>query len=164
MTELEKAARIALEALRHGVSQLNGIGIPMEADPLHTAIAALTQALATTERKGEPFPGYVNLAGTLRRIQRSTYLSRDDQIALSHAADTLAALPLPTERKGEPEVMQDGGPPCKRDPRAPHGFLRNASHSAGRYVCECEFWEPPATPEPVQTERDQSRKGGSDNE
>lgn len=31
---------------------------------------------------------------------------------------------------------------CKTDPRAPHGFLRNASHSEGRYVCECEYWEP----------------------
>jgi hypothetical protein len=34
-------------------------------------------------------------------------------------------------------------PPCKTDPRAPHGFDRNASHSADRYVCECEGWEPP---------------------
>jgi hypothetical protein len=34
-------------------------------------------------------------------------------------------------------------PPCKTDPRAPHGFERTASHSADRYVCECEFWEPP---------------------
>ena len=33
-------------------------------------------------------------------------------------------------------------PPCKTDPRAPHGFLRQASHSADRYVCECEFWRP----------------------
>ena len=33
-------------------------------------------------------------------------------------------------------------PPCKTDPRAPHGFDRNASHSADRYVCECESWEP----------------------
>jgi hypothetical protein len=33
--------------------------------------------------------------------------------------------------------------PCKTDPRAPHGFDRNASHSADRYVCECEGWEPP---------------------
>jgi hypothetical protein len=38
--------------------------------------------------------------------------------------------------------------PCKTDPRAPHGFDRNASvkddsHSAeNRYVCECEGWEP----------------------
>ena len=33
-------------------------------------------------------------------------------------------------------------PPCNPDPRAPHGFCRDASHSAGRYVCECEGWEP----------------------
>jgi hypothetical protein len=33
-------------------------------------------------------------------------------------------------------------PECKTDPRAPHGFDRNASHSADRYVCECESWEP----------------------
>jgi hypothetical protein len=32
---------------------------------------------------------------------------------------------------------------CKTHPDAPHGFLRNASHSEDRYVCECEFWEPP---------------------
>jgi hypothetical protein len=37
----------------------------------------------------------------------------------------------------------DETPPCKTDPRAPHGFDRNASHSADRYVCECEGWEPP---------------------
>jgi hypothetical protein len=33
--------------------------------------------------------------------------------------------------------------PCKTHPDAPHGFDRNASHSADRYVCECEGWEPP---------------------
>lgn len=32
--------------------------------------------------------------------------------------------------------------PCKTHPDAPHGFLRNASHNEGRYVCECEHWEP----------------------
>ena len=32
---------------------------------------------------------------------------------------------------------------CNPHPDAPHGFLRDASHSAGRYVCECESWEPP---------------------
>jgi hypothetical protein len=31
---------------------------------------------------------------------------------------------------------------CKDHPDAPHGFMRDASHSAGRYVCECEFWKP----------------------
>jgi hypothetical protein len=32
---------------------------------------------------------------------------------------------------------------CKEHPDAPHSFMRDASHSAGRYVCECESWEPP---------------------
>ena len=35
----------------------------------------------------------------------------------------------------------DVGVKCKPHPDAPHGFLRNASHSAGRYVCECEHWK-----------------------
>lgn len=30
--------------------------------------------------------------------------------------------------------------PCSDHPFAPHGFDRNASHNAGRYVCECENW------------------------
>ena len=33
-------------------------------------------------------------------------------------------------------------PQCNPHPDAPHGFDRNASHSANRYVCECEGWEP----------------------
>ena len=33
-------------------------------------------------------------------------------------------------------------PTCNQHPDAPHGFDRNASHCAGRYVCECEGWEP----------------------
>ena len=32
---------------------------------------------------------------------------------------------------------------CNPHPDAPHGFLRDASHNEGRYVCECESWEPP---------------------
>ena len=32
---------------------------------------------------------------------------------------------------------------CKTHPDAPHGFDRNASLNEDRYVCECEFWEPP---------------------
>lgn len=31
---------------------------------------------------------------------------------------------------------------CSRHPAAPHGFDRNGSHAAGRYMCECESWEP----------------------
>ena len=42
---------------------------------------------------------------------------------------------------------EDETPPCKTHPDAPHGFDRNASHSADRYVCECEGWEPPEAKE-----------------
>ena len=31
---------------------------------------------------------------------------------------------------------------CNDHPDAPHGMDRSASHNAGRYVCECESWEP----------------------
>jgi hypothetical protein len=41
------------------------------------------------------------------------------------------------------ETRDDGsGIRCSEHPDAPHGFMRDASHSAGRYVCECEFWKP----------------------
>ena len=33
-------------------------------------------------------------------------------------------------------------PQCNPHPKAPHGFLRNASHNEDRYVCECDGWEP----------------------
>jgi uncharacterized coiled-coil protein SlyX len=32
---------------------------------------------------------------------------------------------------------------CNPHPDAPHGFCRNESISEDRYVCECEYWEPP---------------------
>jgi hypothetical protein len=35
---------------------------------------------------------------------------------------------------------------CNPHPDAPHGFMRNESHNAGRYVCECEFWNPEKCP------------------
>ena len=30
---------------------------------------------------------------------------------------------------------------CNPHPKAPHGFDRNSSHSADRYVCDCEGWD-----------------------
>ena len=44
--------------------------------------------------------------------------------------------------------MSQEDKPCSQHPNAPHGFDRNASHNAGRYVCECEGWEPVAAQEP----------------
>lgn len=40
--------------------------------------------------------------------------------------------------------------PCKTHPDAPHGFVRDASLSEDRYVCECEFWEEPKMNETIQ--------------
>ena len=34
---------------------------------------------------------------------------------------------------------------CSQHPDAPHGFNRNSSHTAGRYVCDCEGWMPDDT-------------------
>ena len=56
--------------------------------------------------------------------------------AIDHFAAPVHASDISQERVDET-------PKCKDDPRAPHGFDRNASHSADRYVCECEGWEPP---------------------
>jgi hypothetical protein len=33
---------------------------------------------------------------------------------------------------------------CSDHEDAPHGFDRNGSHNADRYVCDCEGWEPDA--------------------
>ena len=35
---------------------------------------------------------------------------------------------------------------CSNHPDAPHGFCRDASHTADRYVCECEGWQPAQEP------------------
>ena len=37
--------------------------------------------------------------------------------------------------------MSERNRQCNPHPDAPHGFDRNASHNADRYVCECEGWE-----------------------
>ena len=39
---------------------------------------------------------------------------------------------------------------CKTHPNAPHGFVRNASHTEDRYVCDCEYWEEPKVNERIR--------------
>jgi hypothetical protein len=55
------------------------------------------------------------------------------------------AIPLYTQPTCQENrhVAENATPACKTHPDAPHGFDCDASHSAGRYVCECESWEPP---------------------
>ena len=52
------------------------------------------------------------------------------------------------------DTVADSEPTCNPDPRAPHGFDRNASHNAGRYCCTCEGWQPEPTLEPMPVTQD----------
>lgn len=56
------------------------------------------------------------------------------------AADKLAA----ASAMGSADTVK-----CNPHPDAPHGFNRDASHSAGRYVCDCEGWEPDTASSPA---------------
>ena len=47
-----------------------------------------------------------------------------------------------TALRAELERLEAVEPACNPHPKAPHGFNRNASHSAGRSVCDCESWDP----------------------
>jgi hypothetical protein len=42
---------------------------------------------------------------------------------------------------------------CKDHPDAPHSFDRNASLTEDRYVCGCEYWEPPVDAVNMSQER-----------
>jgi hypothetical protein len=83
-------------------------------------------------------------------IKEALRQALDLQTAIEKGTEAWADVPNASEWVEElrgydtPEVTPEvtGEVPCKTDPRAPHGFDRNASHSADRYVCECEGWEP----------------------
>lgn len=47
----------------------------------------------------------------------------------------------PASAVGVEGVPEHKEVPCSTHPKAPHGFNRNASHNAGRYVCDCEGWD-----------------------
>ena len=47
---------------------------------------------------------------------------------------------------------------CKTHPDAPHGFVRNASHTQDRLVCECEYWEEPKVSDRIRLLANQARK------
>lgn len=63
--------------------------------------------------------------------------------SLTEAQDSLyyGAIDSPAETSKPDEHA------CHAHPDAPHGFNRNASHTADRYVCDCEGWVPPAQPQ-----------------
>lgn len=59
---------------------------------------------------------------------------------LQEAITALRAALADGDNVAPTEPVQDH--PCNPHPKAPHGYLRNASHTEDRYVCECEYWDP----------------------
>jgi hypothetical protein len=53
-----------------------------------------------------------------------------------------ALIPRELLYKALPKKPKEDEPICNPHPKAPHGFNRNASHNAHRYVCDCEGWTP----------------------
>ena len=56
-----------------------------------------------------------------------------------HPKTTASAIRSPAIQALQEALEQ---PECNQHPDAPHGFNRESSHSLGRYVCDCEGWEP----------------------
>jgi len=91
---------------------------------------------AALEAKDEPVAvyGYCPVCGA-KGTSRERHPDGNTTCVNGHkykSRDTLST-PLQQEAKDEPK--------CNPHPKAPHGFNRNASHSADRYVCECEGWD-----------------------
>ena len=69
---------------------------------------------------------------------------RKELIARLRLDYTASKLALSLMQQAADMLEADSEPKCSEHPDAPHGFSRNASHSVGRYVCECEGWIPDA--------------------
>jgi hypothetical protein len=126
------AMKQALRALEDYRKHTAGVMIPQTRCQGDEAINALRQAIEQAEKQ-EPVAWWdkdENRCDEAFRFQPTQNHTQPLYAAPVHASD------MSQERVDET-------PKCKDDPRAPHGFDRNASHSADRYVCECEGWEPP---------------------
>jgi hypothetical protein len=120
MTDLRTAAQQALEAL-HEIGWSNNTR--WQSDRAATVIPALRAALAEPVQ-GTAFDRWWDNA--LDGPTPMAPVSKETALWIWNAA------------KAEP--LQE--PQCNPHPKAPHGFLRNASHNEDRYVCECEGWDP----------------------
>jgi hypothetical protein len=131
MNDLRKAAEMALQYFE-------------DAHGLEDAEVAIKEAL----RQALAEEALDRMAAENQRL--GLYDEDNLQTAIERGTKAWADVPDATKWVEElrgydtPEVTPEvtGEVPCKTDPRAPHGFDRNASHSADRYVCECEGWEP----------------------
>jgi hypothetical protein len=91
------------------------------------AILALREALAQADK-----PHIVRDGGNWGMSPRYKCSACDEEFRSEHRAHWHC----------QNECKALAQPQCNQHPDAPHGFDRNASHNADRYVCECESWEP----------------------
>jgi hypothetical protein len=129
------AMKQALDALERGRSQIIGALVQQDQDK---AITALREAIAEAEKQ-EPLCWVYNMNDLIQDLKTINYGTVYGQPV--EGMTPLYAAPVHASDISQERV--DETPPCKTHPDAPHGFDRNASHSADRYVCECEGWEPP---------------------
>ena len=130
MTDLRKAAEMALEALET---------LPAGASyKTHNAASALRKAL----EQPDPFSRLVRIMGTFDLSTGHADNWNDLLDSLEHELRDVLGYYRETFK-----VEQE----CSTHPDAPHGFNRDASHNYGRYVCDCEGWEPPNVSQEPQT-------------
>lgn len=109
-------------------------------------IAELQAQLEAARKDGERLRAHIQEAAVQAECKaRSCYGAREKNPWIRARDFHIAALEATTpEKRSDTSIGVTATRLCKDHPDAPHGFNRNASHSAGRYVCDCEGWTPPA--------------------
>lgn len=102
-----------VSAVRYAIRGATNCGKEMDFDP-DALVQNAVYALCGPYRKSPSQPDYAAWARHLKE-------------------------PMPQKRVHESDTMERE---CNPHPDAPHGFNRESSHSLGRYVCDCEGWEP----------------------
>ena len=101
--------------------------------PCNPAEDGVCEALECCE---QPAPVSLNRAGIQKLLEQSGF----DKATPEERAAFISGI-----RHRESEILDtqpaQPAPVCNPHPKAPHGFNRSASHSADRYVCDCEGWD-----------------------
>jgi len=120
--------------------------IPLYTAPVHAIDMSQERVDETAKRKHEPVAwikndelAYMSAVAGLGMTEWQTNLGLVHQLG---DVPLYTTCPKNATTNGQEVAKSDETSECKTDPRAPHGFDRNASLSADRYVCECEGWEP----------------------
>lgn len=80
-------------------------------------------------------------------VMRGEFAERDAMAAAKRIGGTCKAFAVYRDEPVTELGLLPANTQCNLHPDAPHGFSRNASHSAGRYVCVCEGWVPDVRPQ-----------------